>query len=531
MLAFPLKRMMTSFYLDRKMKRYLKRQAQEGKSLFRKLFPKDNSHEKHFDDVNTLVELRTQLVRNRVGSEKTLDLLENYYTQLKHISERFPIGSTDLVITFTWKDAFQPIMEIESSNVEYEIVCVLFNIAACHSQIACEKSEEPKIAAKHFRIAAGVLDKVLASPARRGRDLRDETLNTLKGMCLASAQTLFYLTAKRANMSPKLLSALAMGGQDLWQKIELLGKQNLGKVWSARIEFQAKCMEGTAHRWQAKSGAERDQGFMIARYKQAERAALKAEDVAIRHRLVGMDDQIKPLISVIQKELRQAVDTNNGVMMERVPESNELESIKGRVMVKPEPYQDPKGQRVLFPDVLPPNVTRIAREFNTHAEKVLQKKQDDTKLASDTARAKLASMNLPGALDSKQNGGGIPNDVWDQVVTFRRNGGVQGLQDRIARNRQTGVDVSRMIGKCQDILETEKRQDATYRARYQEHWDRMESTRLIGSFEAELAQYVCFSFFLRVLSQFQRNKSTTDTKKHWKRQETVTAVLRRNYSM
>ena len=122
------------------------------------------------------------------------------------------------------------------------------------------------------------------------------------------------------------------------------------------------------------------------------------------------------------------------------------------------------------------------------AEKVLQKKQDDTKLASDTARAKLASMNLPGALDSKQNGGGIPNDVWDQVVTFRKDGGVQGLQDRIAKNRQTGVDVSRMLTKCQDILQTEKRQDATYRARFQGHWDRLESDRLIGSFEAELAQ-------------------------------------------
>ena len=160
----------------------------------------------------------------------------------------------------------------------------------------------------------------------------------------------------------------------MWQKIELSGKQNLGSVWSARIEFQAKCMEATAHRWQGKSGAERDQGFMIARYKEAERAALKAEDIAIRHRLAGLDDQMKPLISVIQKELREAVDTNNGVMMERVPESRELEQIKGRVMVKPEPYQDPKGRKVLFADVLPPNVTRIAREFKAHAEKVLQKK-------------------------------------------------------------------------------------------------------------------------------------------------------------
>lgn len=478
--------------MDKKMKRYLKRQAQEGKSLFRKLFPKDGSHEKHFDDVDRLCEMRMQVVKARVGSEKTLELLENYYAQLKHIDERFPVGSTDLVIDFKWRNAFNPIEESSSTNIEFEMVCVLFNIAATHSQLACEKSDDPKIAAKHFRIAAGVLDKVIASTARTGRDLRDETLNTLKGMCLASAQTLFYLTAKRANMSPKLLCALAMGGKELWEKIEAPGKRELGRVWYARIEFQTKCMEGTAHRWQAKSGAERDQGFMIARYKVAERAALKAEDIAIRSSLVGLDDQMKPLVSAIQKELREAVDTNNGVMMDRVPESRELEPIKGRVMVKPETYEVPsaaKAKKLLFKDVLPPNVTKIAREFKVHAENVLRKKQEETRLNSDTARAKLASMNLPGALDSKQDGGGIPNDVWNQVVTFRKSGGVAGLQDRISKNREIGLDVARKLRKCKDILETEKRQDETYRARFQGQWNRLQSDRLIGSFEAELAQY------------------------------------------
>ena len=87
-----------------------------------------------------------------------------------------------------------------------------------------------------------------------------------------------------------------------------------------------------------------------------------------------------------------------------------------------------------------------------------------------------------------------------------------------------------VIGKRQDSLETEKRQDATYRARYQGHWDRMESTRLIGSFEAELAQYVFFIYFPTIQLK-KLIHINTDTKKHWKRQETVTAELRRNYSM
>ncbi len=491
MLAFPLKRTEKCFYLDRKMKRYLKRQAQEGHSLFRKLFPKDDSHEKHFEDVDELTSLRTRVVRAKVGSDKTLELLENYYTQLIHISKRFPVGSTDLILTFRWRDAFEPILHQESTSIEYEIACILFNIAATHSQIACEKSDEPKVAAKHFRIAAGVLDKLLKAPGRTGRDLRDETITTLKGMCLASAQTLFYLTAKRANMSPKLLSTLSMGGAEMWQKIQVLGKRNLGRVWSARIEFQKNCMEATGHRWRGKAGEEKDQGFLIARYKLAETAALKAEDIAIRQRLVGLDDQMKPLIAAIQSELRDAVDTNNGVMMDRVPDSHEMDKITGRTMVKAVEYEEPKGKdgSVLFKGVLPPNVTKMAREFKELAENVLTKKQEETKLASDTARAKLASMNLPGALDSKSDGGGVPDDLWDEIVSFRRTGGVQGMQDRISKCRDTGDDVSRKLQKCKNVLDTERRQDETYRARFQGHWNRLQSERLIGSFEAEIAQY------------------------------------------
>ena len=49
---------------------------------------------------------------------------------------------------------------------------------------------------------------------------------------------------------------------------------------------------------------------------------------------------------------------------------------------------------------------------------------------SETARAHLASLNLPAALDALEPDVGIPGDVWERVQDVQRKGGAAAVEVR-----------------------------------------------------------------------------------------------------
>lgn len=512
MLQFPLKRGKRSVYLEGKLKGYLKDQAKRNKNLFQRVFGADTS-KKHWTAVEEYVKLRQEVIRIQTGSKETLKTLTKYYAQLIELKKRFPVNrhgadskTSTLSIPFTWRNAFNTREILYSSRIEFEMSSVLFNIAATYSQIACDLASEDtssKEAAKLFQIAAGVLEAVEKVPDRGGsaRDLSSETLIALQGMMLASAQTLFYLKAKAAGMKPKTLASVAKGGNELFQKILPAVRSRFPKVWSKQVEFQALCFDATAAWWQSKVDAENVEktglgfGVQIARLKVAEGNVLKAEAHAKQHRLPSdIRAQATDLIKAIQKDLRKAVDTNNGVYMDPIPSASELSKITGRVLVKSTPYNvdaETESQDKVFSAIIPNVVTDTIRTFDDRVEKSVAKAKADAKEASDTAHATLASLGLPAAVDDAENSGedNLPETLWTRITAFRDAGGLRGLTARLDVTRGRRATLMRRLEACRVKLDRERTEDEQYRSRYGSKWHRIQSDRLVNAFLAEIAQY------------------------------------------
>lgn len=91
-------------------------------------------------------------------TQEGIELMLKYYSQLIGMEKRFPFESNKVQLYFSWRDAFNPEIQIDSSCIEYEKSCVLFNIAAAWSQMGAQQRlwapEGKKKAAACFQVRA-----------------------------------------------------------------------------------------------------------------------------------------------------------------------------------------------------------------------------------------------------------------------------------------------------------------------------------------------------------------------------------------
>jgi tyrosine-protein phosphatase non-receptor type 23 len=110
--------------------------------------------ESYNTEISNLESLRCAAIRPTTDVAGC-QLLKKYYCQLHFLKSRFPMQSAS--IYFSWKDSYSN-MPCSVPDIRFELMCILHNIGALHTQLgAADSRTSPdglKMACTHFQCAA-----------------------------------------------------------------------------------------------------------------------------------------------------------------------------------------------------------------------------------------------------------------------------------------------------------------------------------------------------------------------------------------
>ena len=143
-----------------------------------------------------------------------------HYRSMQCFGKYFPFGtnSTQLNMTFKWRDSFEKQKQIVSQTSSLDMYSSLYNYAVALSRIGILmdlSGEGMKVASKNLCQAASIFDNLknqvaTMQPNEISPDLQECSLDMNSLLCLAQASYLFYKMAKDKGMKAGLLSQIAM---------------------------------------------------------------------------------------------------------------------------------------------------------------------------------------------------------------------------------------------------------------------------------------------------------------------------------
>ena len=130
-----------------------------------------------------------------------------------------------------------------------------------------------------------------------------------------------------------------------------------------------------------------------------------------------------------------AAKDNATIYHDKVPESRLLAEVTPIPMVKPAPLPayptnpNVSAEAVLFADVLPKEVRSLLTQYRERVSSLVSQTEGTATSASNTGRAALSAIGLPGSLEVYKSGGSFPSNLWKKIqhVQMRGGGGGGGL--------------------------------------------------------------------------------------------------------
>ncbi|KAG8442686.1 hypothetical protein GDO86_011469 [Hymenochirus boettgeri] len=467
-------------------------------------YPSGEEQNEYCRAADELNKLRKSAVGRPLDKhDSSLETVMRYYDQLCSIEPKFPFTESQLCLTFTWKDAFDKgsifggSVKLALPSLGYEKTCVLFNIGALASQIACEQNldndEALKAASKYYQLASGafshIKDTVLSSLNRDPTvDISPDTVGTLSLIMLAQAQEVFFLKATRDKMKDALIAKLANQAADYYgdafkqcQYKDTLSKyfyfQEVFPILAAKhciMQAHAEYHQAVLAKQQKKFGEE------IGRLQHASDLV---KTVSSRY-----DEYInvKDLADKINRALTAAKKDNDFIYHDRVPDLKDLESIGKASLVKPTPINIPLSQKFsdLFEKMVPLAVQQCLNVYNQRKAELINTTIAQMRDATTFVNGVLASLNLPAAIEDV-SGDSIPQSILQKSKAIIQQGGIQTI-DQLIR------DLPELLQRNKEILEEslkfldeEEATDNDLKSKFKDRWQRTPSIELYKPLRTE----------------------------------------------
>ena len=295
--------------------------------------------------------------------ESGLNYVLHMVYQLRKMAPRFAEYETDLMISYTYYDAFKPTRKITSRTLFYDLSVFLWNYAALHSHVGSRidrgSDEGIKIAQRHYQYAAGALECILSECLHRMKDttganfgpINTSVINMCKELMLAQGQLCFYEKAvkdrKVGLMKPAIIAKLAAQTAIFYKSAAEMSKSGncaayVDESWGVHAEFQNRCFNAAAEYWMSQSEKEAAQskgagyGIEIARLNKAEVMQQDALSYATKHKMgVSSTNGAASLLRSITSAKSSALHDNRTVYMEPIPQEASLTAVKAVSLVKP----------------------------------------------------------------------------------------------------------------------------------------------------------------------------------------------------
>lgn len=284
---------------------------------------------------------------NAIREQAMEDCMEYHAILIEGENLGFPVedefGQTDLNVS--WNCAFQRNgQKMKRSNIRYERICVLFNIAAFETYLATKVDffSKPGLqsAIQRYNAAAGIMRHIRTEllPSKETQktslDLSRPCLEMCEKIALAQAQACVYEFSKY-EFSNNVLAKIAMGACELYGEAILVAEDRMIKTqmeeynsWMRNLKIQSATFRALAEYYQA----------LIARESKShgkELARLQLTDKLCEDGLeFGRSENLQALKRIVQERITAANKDNNEIYREVIPNPRALPGLSSHRIAK-----------------------------------------------------------------------------------------------------------------------------------------------------------------------------------------------------
>ncbi|XP_012225664.1 tyrosine-protein phosphatase non-receptor type 23 [Linepithema humile] len=453
--------------------------------------------ESYNNEIHQLESLRSMAVRPPVDMAGCV-LLKKYYCQLHFLQSRFPMGKDGpAAVTFTWRDTYAN-MVCSLANIRFEMISILYNIGAIHSQLGARternSADGMKMACTHFQCAAWAFEHLKNSyPQPSGVDLAPELMTFMHQLCLAQAQECILEKSMLDNRKPTIvakvakqivdyftmaLNTLEQGGSEDGTAVSDTVGTKIYKSWKRYVKFKKAYHSAVTYLYQGLAAEEqRKMGERVAFYNAAlaslneahaiyDFANVKEEKAAVEESLTFTND-------VIEGKRKAAKNENEFIYHEEVPEKETLPTVKGASLVKGISFNisDPEvsGQDI-FARLVPMKVHEASSLYSEEKAKILRSvgakvEEKDQYLNTFLTSLKLEHLNLwdPDIQTSDWECLPLPEELVERCAALNaKQHVIQDLIDIMGKLSETSQDVERVLKDISKLLLEEEQKEKKY---------------------------------------------------------------------
>eukprot|EP00484_Ammonia_sp_Unknown_P001069 CAMPEP_0197022860 /NCGR_PEP_ID=MMETSP1384-20130603/3661_1 /TAXON_ID=29189 /ORGANISM="Ammonia sp." /LENGTH=893 /DNA_ID=CAMNT_0042450971 /DNA_START=21 /DNA_END=2702 /DNA_ORIENTATION=+ len=448
--------------------------------------------------------------------------METYLAYVCILQKRFSFGksgrgvfskASKVEVSFKWVDSYRHTKIEQSMDIGLEKCAIMFNLGALMSLHAVKLSEQDeeglKAACKLFRESAGVFEYMAQNSSNdtiqfvQNMDIQKDSCKLLANLMLAQAQACFAEMAIRKKMKAKLISTLAIGTSELFQQcVGSIDMTAALKSWIEKGEynFRAHCLHqqeyytAIAHYYESQRVAtlaeEGVYGKEIAWLKSANSILSSLVASSSKAKLIPtLQQHTKSLIRKLSPRLKEAVKDNNDIYHDPIPNVAAMKKIAGRQNVaiieykpKLDCVQDP------FKNMVPKETQKKADQLKAQFQGEIQAISARCNEQNDSARAILASLGLPAAVDCAQSQTGLPDAVWDRITECKKIGGLKELNTVYSRIESINGESWKILQEeIVKVLDVEQSIDTQIRTKLGSQWQRTDSMQLQREYRQQIS--------------------------------------------
>ncbi|GBM16713.1 Programmed cell death 6-interacting protein [Araneus ventricosus] len=437
--------------------------------------------------------------------ENSLDVMTRYYDQLHFLDAKCP--AVEFNIPFKWKDAFDKgsffmgSASLTLQTLGYEKICILFNIGAMQSQVACshisdtKNDEGLKLAAKYFQLASGTFQhlKTLACPPivdEPTPDLRPDTISALQALMLAQAQESFFFKATAGNMKDAVVAKVASRAEELYSDaLKLMQKESVVHLWerdwvSIVAGKQAGFLSLAEYYQSLVCKSKKEVGEEIARLQKAIDAMKSAESKGI------LTSDFKDYLPRMTHNYDEVKKDNDFIYHARIPDAKSLPPIGKAALAKHLPPGDKlnPNSEDMFSALLPIAVQQAVSAFDLRKMEIVNREKERMQSETQMLNGILASLNLPAALEDT-SGNALPQSLKDKAQAVKDKGGMEVIQQLLNELPSLHQRNNEILAECERMLKDEEDSDTELRSKFGSQWVRTPSAKLNAPLKNNLTKY------------------------------------------
>ncbi|KAI0984149.1 hypothetical protein GJ496_000680 [Pomphorhynchus laevis] len=455
--------------------------------------------------VEGLNQLRTNALITCSKSEK-LSQMTRYYDQMIAIKNKLPISENQIRVSFKWQDAFDKgsllggKRTLSLSKAGYEHTCVLFNIGALMSEIACEQQlsedEGLKKAVKMFQMSAGVfkflkentMQMIGSDPTP---DLFPQASAFLSTLMLAQAQELILQKSTQDQMNNSVISKIANQCGFLYGEAYKLSqtehnKDLFTKHWLATINAKQYMFQALAEYHQAQADSKSKQfGVALCRLIQA------MSHMQVANQKAGTHFEIKEISERIRRAHDSAKKDNDYIYHERVSSYKSLDPIGTAALSKPIDIKFPMSEnfRDMFSLLVPLEVNQAMTSFSSKRAEISNQEINRLRESTNLLNAMMASLNLPAEIEDISDKKSLPRSLSAKAAEVRAEGGDKSIELMLCELPQLLTRNKEILDVSIRMLDDEDTSDNELRQQFREKWTRTPSSTLTALLRQEANKY------------------------------------------